>query len=658
MRLTASGEPAAVRRGAKHRHHGHIAVGQWLPPFLRRIALALLCLTGWAGAGAADVEHYDLDVEVSARSLKVRAVLRVAPSQRLRLELADPMKVLDVTGAKWTREAGSLVVDPAGAIVTVTLAGAPRSQFSPQRGGFLRTVVSPEITYVRSQYPWYPRLAGDAATYRVSVRAPEGWRVRTRGVTSDGTTFAQPTPVRRIGLVAGPYRVTEREIQGVRFDAYTLGAGADRPGAQRLLDVAARAFDHYGKRFGALQVSHFTLVEMPAPYGPGSGYNEGDYVLLEAGAFERDAAWADGLVAHEVAHTWWGDQVAFRHFAGESLASYATLGFVQAEQGDTAAREERRKAVEAVVGHAGGVPLADIRDSGRGLGPGVYRVHAYDKGMMLLCMCEEALGRPVLDRALAGMLAAHRGELVDYGALREALGSKVRRLVEELERPGAPTLGLTYKAKRSGRKWRVKGTLTLDRPLKLAVQVRALCADGNVDTTVKLTGKKATFSLTTGTEPHGVAVDPDYRVLAGRPTAAGIDPGEEIELAFDVVRSPKRGGKEECEDAIARLRRALEARAGKSEGACHTGIGRCLFRLGRFDEAQAAFAEALRLGAGGPFHRRWVHLRLGCIADLEKKRDEAKRHYEKVLASSTRGHTSDQARRFLERPYRGYRKDG
>jgi len=33
MRLTASGEPAAVRRGAKHRHHGYIAANQWLPLF-------------------------------------------------------------------------------------------------------------------------------------------------------------------------------------------------------------------------------------------------------------------------------------------------------------------------------------------------------------------------------------------------------------------------------------------------------------------------------------------------------------------------------------------------------------------------------------------------------------------------------------------------
>lgn len=625
-----------------------------------RIALALLCLTGWAGAGEADVEHYDLDVEVLERSLKVKAVLQVAPSPRLRLELADRMKVLDVAGAKWTREAGALLIRPTGAAVTVTLEGAPYSKFSPQRGGFLRTVVSPEITYVRGQYPWYPRLADDAATYRVSVRVPEGWRVRTRGVTGDGKTFLQKTPVRRIGLVAGPYRATEREIDGVRFDAYTLSTakGEERPGTARLLEVAGRAFAHYGKRFGALRASRFTLVEMPEAYGSSSGYGEGDYVLLGTGAFEKDAPWSDGLVAHEVAHTWWGGQVTFRHFAGEALASYATLGFIQAEQGAAAARAERRKAVEAVVGHAGGVPLTEIRDSGRGLGPEVYRVHAYDKGMMLLCMCEDALGRPALDHALGGLLEAHRGQVVDYAVLREALGRKVRRLIEQVERPGAAALGLTYKVKKAGRKWRVKGTVTCDRPLKLAVHVRVLCADGNVDATVKLAARKATFGLTTETEPQGVAVDPDYRILAARPAPSGVDPQKEIELAFAVVSNPKRGERKECQDAVARLQRALEAGAGKSEATCHTGIGRCLFRLGHFDEARAALEEALRLGAGGPFHRRWVHLRLGCIADLAKRRNEAKRHYGKVLASSSSGYSSQLARRFLERPYRGYRRDG
>ena len=57
-------------------------------------------------------------------------------------------------------------------------------------------------------------------------------------------------------------------------------------------------------------------------------------------------------------------------------------------------------------------------------------------------------------------------------------------------------------------------------------------------------------------------------------------------------------------------------------------------------EARAAFKEALRLGAGGPFHRAWIYLRLGNMADVDGDRKLAKKNYKLATEQGTRYHTS------------------
>ncbi len=70
---------------------------------------------------------------------------------------------------------------------------------------------------------------------------------------------------------------------------------------------------------------------------------------------------------------------------------------------------------------------------------------------------------------------------------------------------------------------------------------------------------------------------------------------------------------------------------------------------------------ALSGGAGGPFHRAWLHLRLGNIADLEGQRSAALEQYKKVLSSSdvpSHQFQKGLAERFTKQPYRGYATDG
>ncbi|MHC4492594.1 MAG: tetratricopeptide repeat protein, partial [Planctomycetota bacterium] len=423
-----------------------------------------------------------------------------------------------------------------------------------------------------------------------------------------------------------------------------------------------QSFAHYGARLGPLERPRLTLVKMPEAYGPTSGYCEDGYILVGRRPFERENDLA--LVAHEVGHTWWAHEIAFSDFTAELLTSYVTLGFLEAELGGDAALQKRREAIRSVLSCAEAgkaISMLDLRGFGGSHDPQTYQAHAYDKGMMILVMLEDALGRKKLDAILAGIVEAHRGELYDYRKLRGDLmkrgGAVARRLLTHWEEPGLPTLEVTYKA----RKGKVKGTLSQTgtrRSFQMDVTVRALCGEKHTDTTVKLRGRKAAFALTAPAEPDAVVIDPEYRVLAKRVSAGVLDPDEARTKAFnEVVNNPGLTDRATLERTIATLRKLVEAGAGGHEGQCYTGIGRCLFRLGKLDEAEEALEKALKARVS-PFHRQWTYLRLGCIADLRKKRSEAQEHYRKTVAIKPGAFTAGKARRFLERPYRGHEKDG
>ena len=209
--------------------------------------------------------------------------------------------------------------------------------------------------------------------------------------------------------------------------------------------------------------------------------------------------------------------------------------------------------------------------------------------------------------------------------------------------------------KRKKRRRKVKGAVVQEgtaKPFRLEVQVVVRAGEAVVEKVVKLTRRKATFTLRVDAAPDAVLLDPDWRLLVRAPRGQVLDADAVIERAFEIVNAPNERERAKNEDAVRLLRKLLAAGAGAREGLCHTGIGRCLFRLGRHEEAKKELESALRLGGGGPFHRRWIRLRLGCIADLAGKRTEALAQYEQVASYGKDDYTTKLARRYLERPYR------
>ncbi len=655
-------------------------------PTVRPVCLGLFALVVTASPAQAqefDVLAYSIDASIEGDQL-VETVTLTATSRRpvkaLDLELASSMELLacrlDDAEVPFERAQWDLKLD-------LKAAGSPRGEFtlhfelqgSPynnQRNRFIRTVISEERAYIRSQYAWYPRRPDDPATYVTRLTVPQEWLVRTAGdlveQRSEGDrrvwTFTLDAPCRNVGLAAGPYVVVERQGEGgIELDA--LVSEEHRAGAARLLEIAEQAIGFYSTLLGTIDQERFTLVEMPAAFGGGSGYGETGYALIGCEAFEdpEGATWAESLVAHEVAHTWWGREVLFDDFANEMLATYSTLRYLEEIQGDDPARDERRRFVQrisAVASQHELVALDTIRGWGGNTHPAVYSACAYDRAAMLLHALEREMGRERFDKALGRLFEANRGKSLDYASVRKALGgSRYKRIFDQWGSAALPTLREEHVVEESRSSFRVSGTLRqegTDRPFAMEVTLRTIGGFRYRDHVVRMKKHAVEFEFSCPFEPQRIVIDPHYHLIRG--LGAPPDLKTLDEKIFAVANDPDADDAALLERTIETIREVL-AMGPASESVYHTALGRCLFRLGDLDRAVEEFEIALKGGAGGPFHRAWIHLRLGCIHDLRGERDEAVSYYEKTLAAPEKyAAQRSRAVRFSENPYRGYAIDG
>ncbi|MGV9244057.1 aminopeptidase N [Streptomyces sp. NPDC003710] len=177
------------------------------------------------------------------------------------------------------------------------------------------------------------------AVFELTVKAPEGWSVLANGVTThegEGTWRAAATPLISTYLVAvaaGPWHSVRTEHRGLPFGIHcrrSLAPYLDAD-ADELLEITRQCFDRYHEKF-----------EEPYPF---DSYDQAFVPEFNAGAMEnpglvtfRDefvyrSAVTDTqrqtramVIAHEMAHMWFGDLVTLRWWddiwLNESFAEY------------------------------------------------------------------------------------------------------------------------------------------------------------------------------------------------------------------------------------------------------------------------------------------------------------------------------------------------
>jgi aminopeptidase N len=177
------------------------------------------------------------------------------------------------------------------------------------------------------------------APVTLTVTAPQAWTVLANGAgesTRPGRwRFATTPPLATyfVTLAAGPYHSRYAEHDGIRLGVHcrkALAADLDRD-ADELFEVTARCFDRYHELFahrypfGKYDQAFVPEFNAGAMENPGCVTFRDEFVFRSAVTEAQRAARAT-VIAHEMAHMWFGDLVTMRWWddlwLNESFAEY------------------------------------------------------------------------------------------------------------------------------------------------------------------------------------------------------------------------------------------------------------------------------------------------------------------------------------------------
>lgn len=177
------------------------------------------------------------------------------------------------------------------------------------------------------------------AAFDLTVTAPEGWTVLANGITEqqeDGRWKAATTPLLStyfVALAAGPWHSITTEHAGLPFGLHcrrSLAPYLDAD-AEELFEITRQCFDRYHEKFDEpYPFDSYDQAFVPE-FNAGAMENPGlvtfrDEFVYRSAVTDTERQTRAMVVAHEMAHMWFGDLVTLRWWddiwLNESFAEY------------------------------------------------------------------------------------------------------------------------------------------------------------------------------------------------------------------------------------------------------------------------------------------------------------------------------------------------
>jgi len=438
-------------------------------------------------------------------------------------------------------------------------------------------------------------------TMDVDVRVPAGWFVLSNGDLQSGKAarkkgryrykMAQALPSYLFTVVAGDFETIEDAVGDVPV-TYHYAPGrhedaertfANTPEMIRLF-AERTGIDYPWSKYAQIVVSDFIFGGME---------NTGATTMYEHILVDERAALdvtSDDLIAHELAHQWFGDLVTCRDWShgwlNEGFATFCEHVWREHHLGQDEYHQGLRVDLNAYLGEANSRYKRPVVCQDYQAPLDLFDRHLYEKGALFLHALRHGLGDEAFWRGVNLYLTRHRGGVVETRDLLRAMEEVSGRSLQEqfehgLLRAGHPRLDVKISYEDELLVVSVKQTLDSgERPfvVDLDLDIVEQGARKPRRERRRIDQRRHTFAFPLAKRPSYVVVDPEMAVI-GR---VSIDAPRDM-LHKQLAEAPTGRG------------RAMAARAlGKRDDpATIEALGEALSNGRSFWGARSAAAQAL-----------------------------------------------------------------
>ncbi|RMH69913.1 MAG: outer membrane protein assembly factor BamD [Gemmatimonadetes bacterium] len=301
-----------------------------------------------------DVLAYDLDIKLDPNANSLHGTARVTlqnqgdEKDEISLKFCQGITILSIRNGdqlldfehEYDKVAINLPVPlPPGETLTLEFNYSGVENDAPSWSG---DQIDPHGSYLRFESKWYPQSHwGDLFTVNLTLSVPQPYTGVSIGrkiseTNTDGThtsIWQMDQPVFAIVVAAAEYEIQKGNFAGTPLTVYLFKEDKDKLGDY--LQHTKRIFRFYTETFGDYPFAKFDVVEIP--FFPG-GYGPPSMVMITEKSVKKGDD-AIPLLAHEIAHQWWGNKVSITMtddsipWLNEGFATYSDALYLES-QGD------------------------------------------------------------------------------------------------------------------------------------------------------------------------------------------------------------------------------------------------------------------------------------------------------------------------------------
>lgn len=527
---------------------------------IRVAALAcLVCVECVAAApahlqGQLRVAHYGLEVSFDPALQTVSGTSsltlswRRSPPGRIAIDMAESLNAravsLDGKPAVFAHQGATLLISlPPGPwaghehVLRISYAGRP----NPRYLHFHTVAGRPAIASYGlpfSAMQWWPTLDEPglkAAGADILVTAPKGTMAVSNGTLigvdrlPDGRSrfhWSEPSPIYAdmISVAIGAYDVINAEYHSERGRRVTLRYyvyPADKTRAEAEFAIVPGVLRVYESLFGPYPFARekYGIAEVPFP-----SFREHQTVpslgrgLILGTSPVWDLHDVANVIAHDMAHQWFGDSLTPRQWSdvwlNEGFANYAVALWHERQGGEAAYRRFMRSLDTGSF--PGPVHIAPDRPTDE-----LLTYTTFNKGAWVLHMLRHVMGDRSFFAALRDYAQANRGGLVDTGTWRaaceRAYGHPLGWFFDEwVYGQGRPALRMDWNVGSRGGVLELRVSIEQTQPgavFTMPLDLEWTAAGRSVRRTVWLRQRRQKWNLVIPAPPSNVVVDPHHWVL-------------------------------------------------------------------------------------------------------------------------------------------------